>query len=444
MSTSAMEDLLKAAEVACEAAIRAGADCADAAAERGQTRSISVERNAIKSSDARRWGAVSVRAFKAGGTGWSSFSGISDDTATRAGRQAAELAQAAEPDPDFVDLVSPMPYPEVAGLFDPALAETGGADLAAWATGNIDSARAVAPEALVSGSARATWSEWALVNSGGVRANQQSTSASVSAGVVVRRGDDVGAYREWDAARSRSDLEPEGLGARAAEEALRHLQSRTMATATLPVVFGPLAGAALLDGLCSAASAEDVQRNRSFLIDKQDEQVASEHVTLLDDPLIHSGLASGICDGDGFPHRRLIVVERGVLKTYLHNHYTARKSGQENTGHSTRGGIAPTNVIPTLGARTAAEIIADVDDGVYVALGRPSPDVASGQVSALVDAGFRIEKGQLTYPLKNTMVAGHGLELLANIDAISSDYRAEPGMVLPTIRVQGVRVASGA
>jgi predicted Zn-dependent protease len=61
----------------------------------------------------------------------------------------------------------------------------------------------------------------------------------------------------------------------------------------------------------------------------------------------------------------------------------------------------------------------------------------------MVDAGFRIRKGKLTYPLKNTMVAGHGLELLASIDAISSDYRAEPGMVLPTVRVQGVRVAGG-
>jgi predicted Zn-dependent protease len=64
-------------------------------------------------------------------------------------------------------------------------------------------------------------------------------------------------------------------------------------------------------------------------------------------------------------------------------------------------------------------------------------------VSALVDAGFRIKNGQLTYPLKNTMIAGHGLEMLANLDAVSSDYRAEPGRVLPTIRVQGVRVASG-
>lgn len=438
-----MEDLLTVAEIACQAAVRAGAHFADAAAERGRALTVSVERNAIKSSDAPMWTAVSVRAFVNGGTGWWSASGVAEDSARESGEKAAELAQAAEPDPDFVDLVSPQPYADVAGIYDPDLADITGAELAAWITGNIDAALAAAADALVSGGARAGWREWALVNSLGVRATQRSTSASISAAVVIRRNDDVGSFFEWDAARRLRDLEPEGIGARAAEDALKNLKARTMRTATLPVVFGPLAGSALFTGLCAAASAEEVQRNRSFLGGRKGEQVASEQVTLADDPLIAGGLASGPCDGDGFPHRRIALVERGVLQSYLHSNYTAKKAKEENTGHSTRGGIAPTNIVPTLGKKTAAEIVAEVDDGIYVVLGRPHPDTASGQVSALVDAGFRIEKGELTHPLKNTMVAGHGLEMLANIDAISSDYRAEPGMILPTVRVQAVRVASG-
>ena len=437
------ERVLKIAEIACEAAIRAGAEYADAAAQHGQSRSVSVEKNAIKSSDARQWGAVSVRAFFSGATGWSSASGLSEEAARSAGAQAAELARAAEPDPDFVDLVSPEELPVVEGLYDPRLAEVTSDQIAAWVMGNIDSALAVAGDAVVQGGAGVRWSQWALVNNLGVRVSQRSGSASVSADVVIRRGDDVGSFYEWDSARSLTDLIPENLGATAAEEALKYLKSRVITTTTLPVVLGPRSGMALLGSLCGAASAEEVQRNRSFLIGKLGEQVASEHVTLVDDPLIPGGLGSGTCDGDGFPHRRVTLVERGVLKTYLHSHYTARKGNAGNTGHSTRGGISATNVIPTLGAKTAAEIIAEVDDGIYITLGRLSPDTASGQVSAMVDAGFRIRKGKLTHPLKNTMVAGHGLELLANIDAISSDYRAEPGMMLPTVRVQGVRVAGG-
>jgi len=443
VSADGLERVLRIVEVACAAAMRAGAEFVDAAAEHGETRSVAVEKNAIKSSDARRWGAVSVRAFSRGATGWSSASGLSEETARQAGEQAAGLARAAEPDPDFVDLVGPADYAAVPGLFDPRLAEVAGPQIADWITQNIDAARGVAADAVMSGGANVRWRQWALANNLGVRASQASTSGSLFVEVVVRRGDDVGSFYEWDAGRSLSDLAPEDLGAKAAEEALRYLKSRVVKTATLPVVLGPRAGLSLLTGLCGAASAEEVQRNRSFLIGRLGKQVASEHVTLVDDPLIPRGLGSGVCDGDGFPHRRVTLVERGVLKTYLHNHYTARKGNAENTGHSTRGGISATNVIPSLGTKTAAEIIAEVNDGIYITLGRLAPDTASGQISAMVDAGFRIEKGELTYPLKNTMVAGHGLELLANIDAISSDYRAEPGMVLPTVQVQGVRVAGG-
>ena len=443
MSEAAQDELLKIAHIACEAALRAGAEFADASVERGRTMSVAVEKNAIKSCDTRHWASVSVRAFSEGGTGGSNASGVAELAARRAGKQAAELAKATECDPDFVDLVRPAAYPEVEGLFDPGVANLSAAEVSAWVTGNIDSALQVSAEALVTGSAHAEWRNWALVNSLGVSVSQRSTSASVWVQVVIRRGDDVGSFYEWDAARALPQLKPEGLGASAAEEAVRSLDSRTMKTTTLPVVFGPLAAHSFLQGLCLAASAEEVQRNRSFLVGRRGEQVASEGLTLVDDPLLPGGLSSAISDGDGFPHRRVALVESGVLQTYLHSHYTAQKSEEQNTGHSTRGGIACTNVIPSLGVKTAAQIIAEVSDGLYVTLGRPQPNTASGQVSALVDAGFRIKNGQLTYPLKNTMIAGHGLEMLANLDAVSSDYRAEPGRVMPTIRVQGVRVASG-
>jgi len=443
MSQARTDDLLRVAEIACEAAIKAGAEFADAFAERGRDLSVSVEKNAIGSTDARLRSSISVRAFVAGGTGWWSASTVSEETAREAGLKAAELARVAEPDPDFVSLVSPAPYPLVEGLYDEQLASLGGSDVASWMIDNIDSALGVAPDAVVSGQAEAHAREHALVNSSGVRAAQRTTHAAIYTQVLLRRNGDVGTYYEWNSARRLADLAPTGLGAKAAAEAAKYLGSRTIKTATLPVVFGPLAGRTIFLGLCSAASAEDVQRKRSFLVGKKDEAIASEHVTLVDDPLAPGGLFSGTFDGDGAAHRPVTLVDRGILRTYLHSNYTANKSGEPNTGHATRVGIAPTNIRPTPGAKTAAEIIGEVDDGIYVVLGQPSPDTASGRISALVDAGFRIEKGELTYPLKSTMVAGHALEWLRNLDAVSSDYREEPGLILPTVRIPSVRVASG-
>ncbi len=292
-----MSDLLKLAEIACDAAMRAGAEFADASVDEGRGVSVSIEKNAIQCSDARQWARVSVRAFVKGGTGWFSGSGASEEAAAEAGRSAAEAAKAAEPDPDFVDLVSPAEFPEVPGLHDPRLAEISPAVVAQWAVGNIDSARAVTDEAIVSGGASANWNRWAFANNLGVAVAQQTTAASVSAHVVIRRGDDVGSFFEWDSARGLADLEVEGIGARAASEALRYLGSRPVKTAILPVVFGPLASDGLMMGLCAAASAEEIQRNRSFLIGKRGERVASEAVTLVDDPLIPGGLSSsnGAC-----------------------------------------------------------------------------------------------------------------------------------------------------
>jgi PmbA protein len=438
-----MDDLLRTAEIACDRAVKAGAEFADVLVERGRDLSVSVEKNAVDSTEARSTASVSVRAFVSGGTGWWSVSATSEANAEEAGLKAAELAKGAEPDPDFVSLVGPASYPEVAGLYDEKVASLSAPEVASWITQNIDSALSFASDAIVSGWAESSWRQAALVNSLGVKATEQATHASVSVQVVIRRNGDVGSFYEWDAARRLKDLEPGELGARAAAEAARYLRSRPIRTATLPVIFGPLAGRGLILGLCGAASAEDVQRKRSFLVGRRGDRIASEHLTLVDDPLIPGGLSSSPFDGDGFPHKQVTLVDGGILKTYLHSHYTANKSGEHNTGHATRVGIAPTNIRPKLGGRAAAELIGEVEEGIYVVLGNPSPDTASGQISALVDAGFKIEKGELTYPLQNTMVAGHALEMLARIDAISSDYRKEPGMVLPTIRVASARVASG-
>ncbi|MDH4179883.1 MAG: metallopeptidase TldD-related protein, partial [Armatimonadota bacterium] len=313
MSQAGTDDLLRVAEIACEAAIKAGAEFADAFAERGRDLSVSVEKNAIGSTDARLRASISVRAFVAGGTGWWRASTISEETAREAGLKAAELARVAEPDPDFVSLVSPAPYPLVEGLYDEQLASLGGPDVASWMIDNIDSALGAAPDAVVSGQAEAHAREHALVNSIGVRAAQRTTHAAIYTQVLLRRNGDVGTYYEWDSARRLADLAPTGLGAKAAAEAAKYLGSQTIKTATLPVVFGPLAGRALFLGLCSAASAEDVQRNRSFLVDKKGEAIASEHVTLVDDPLAPGGLLSGTFDGDGAAHRPVTLVDRGSL-----------------------------------------------------------------------------------------------------------------------------------
>ena len=147
---------------------------------------------------------------------------------------------------------------------------------------------------------------------------------------------------------------------------------------------------------------------------------------------------SSIPDNSGL---EIEEVEDGVLLTYLHNHYTANKAGEENTGHSAGDGIAPTNVNVQLGPRLAQELISEIDDGIYITAGGPHPDATTGDFSSTVDFGFKIENGEAAYPIRNAAIGGSFLELIQGIDEISSDYREEPGRKMPTIRLKSARLA---
>lgn len=439
-----MEDLLNIAHIACDVAKREGAEFVDVSVNRGRNIEVELEKGTIKSSDAR-WGfGVSIRAFVRGGLGYSSVRGtFVEADITQAAKEAAALAKIAEPDPDFVSLPEPATYQEVEGLYDEKVAELGIKEIIECATSNVDSAKSVSGDAIISGGASANFGESAGVNSLGVEVVDRYSYIGMSIQSTIKRGDDVGSYFDYSSAKVLSDFEPEGIGAKVTEEAIKFLGAQKIETGMMPVIFGPFASSDLFYSLCYNANAEDVQRNRSYLIGMKGEQVASELVTLVDAPLHPRGLSSRRCDGEGYPSKPLVVVDRGVLKSYLHNSYTANKAKEENTGHSTGGGIAPSNVRPGLGKMTAAEVIKDTREGLYINMGSLSPNSVTGEISATVDFGFKIENGELAYPVKSTLIGASMIELMKSIDAISSDYRTEPGTVMPTIRAQNVQVAGG-
>jgi PmbA protein len=209
----------------------------------------------------------------------------------------------------------------------------------------------------------------------------------------------------------------------------------------MPVVLGPLAAAALIESVVTAASAESVQRRRSFLVGRLGRRIASEHLSVVDDGLFPAGIYSSPTDSEGVPHRRLVVIERGVLKSLLHSSYTAGKARTRTTGHAAGGGCAPTNLRPELGELTAAEIVAGVKRGLYINSAAISPNPSSGEVSAMVDFGLAIENGRLAGPVANVSIAGHVFDLLRDIDAVSSDCREEPGVVMPTLRMRRAQVS---
>ncbi len=443
-----MSELLDLAQAAVEAARAAGADWCDAYCSDTTEISVDVEKSSINYCATIRDQGLSVRAFTAGGQGFASVQQLSLKSARECAQRAVAMSQAAHPDPDFVALPEPAAFDEVPELFDDALAGLGADEFVGWCARGIEEARAVADDAIVQGGAGAGWGESALAGSTGVAVTRRGSSASLYFFVIINRDGDVGSFYEHDQARRLADLEVEGIATRAAEEALRQLGSKPIPTKRLPIILGPLATMSLIGSIIGAADAESVQRNRSYLAGREGERIAAELLTVREAPHVPAGMRSAPCDGEGVPTCARALIDAGVLTTYLHNSYTAFKAGVAPTGHASRSGygssvgIGPSNLQIQPGAQTEAELIGELTEGLYIAHAGLSPNPITGEVSTTADFGFRIERGELTTPLSTTLIGSTADELLGGIDAVSSDYREEPGFIMPSLRIASVQVAS--
>ena len=425
-----------------ERAVALGAEWCDAAAGAGRDISVTIEKTGIKAADAGRGEDVAVRVFVRGGMGYAAVSGRDRRDIDQAVERAVALAREATPDPDFRRLPQPQPAPEVEGLFDDAIAGMGVDEVVRIAVANLSAARALEPEVNLSGHVGLSVGEGALASSAGVALEVRGTQVETSIEATLKRGGDVGYFYDFDFGRQRSDCQLERVAVSAVEKARRFLGARRIKSGRMTLLVGPLAAYGFLGGLVGAANAESIQRGRSYLCGKLGERIASDHLTIVDNGLVPRGLHSGAHDGEGTRRRPLTVIDRGRLVSLLHNAYTAGKAGVESTGHGTHsGGISPTNLRPSLGARPAADLLREIKQGIYLESGELRADPASGDISASIDFGFYVRDGEIQYPLENAMIGGNILDLLGRLDAVSSDARREPGILMPTLRIQDVQIA---
>ncbi|MGH9509663.1 MAG: metallopeptidase TldD-related protein, partial [Terriglobales bacterium] len=222
--------------------------------------------------------------------------------------------------------------------------------------------------------------------------------------------------------------------------------ARKVKTARVPIVFDPMVARSLLGNLFEAASGDSIYRGASFLAGKLGERIAGENVTVVDDGTLRGGFGSAPFDSEGVPTRRTVVVEHGVLKSYLLNTYTAKKLGLTTTGNAARGlagtpGIGAGNFFLEPGTKTATQIIAAIPDGLYVTeLMGFGVNLVTGDYSRGA-GGLWILGGGLAYPVEEITIAGNLKDMLGNITAIGNDLEFRGSVACPTIRIDGMTVA---
>ena len=251
----------------------------------------------------------------------------------------------------------------------------------------------------------------------------------------------------YTSARKRAELEsPEAVGREAARRACGRLGARKQATTEVPVVFDPETAASLVRALAVAASGPSLYRGTSFLVGRWGEQLAPPSVTVVDDPLRRSGLGSRPFDGEGLPSRRTVVLDRGVLASYLLDTYSARKLGLAATGHAAResgGGVTVgyTNLYLEPGPHAPEAIIGSVDRGLYVTeligfgINFVTGDYSRGAV------GHWIEGGELAYPVEEITIAGNLRDMYRDIAMIGRDLAFRDQTAAPTVKIARMTVA---
>ena len=371
---------------------------------------------------------------------------------------------------DAIELVGLSQEDPFAGPADPKLlcdpAKAPDLDLYDPAGGAVDAGRAIAiaregEAAALTFDPRITNSEGATFgrNAGGAVVLLSSGFRGTAKGsyqslyVVPIAADEGGKNRRgyhWTARRHLAELDPAAeVGREAARRTLRKLGARTVPTCEVPVVFDPDAARSILGMLAGCVMGSSIWRKSSYLVGREGTRVASDLVTVVDDPLLPRAPGSRAFDGEGLASRRNLVVEKGTLRTYLCDSYSARKLGRESTASASRGGgagVGPstTNFVLQPGTDSNETIVRATKLGLYVTemmgfgFNAVTGDFSRGA------SGFWIDGGELTYPVSEVTISLNIDELWKTIDAIGSDLDLRTATASPTIRVAKMTVAGGA
>jgi TldD protein len=231
-------------------------------------------------------------------------------------------------------------------------------------------------------------------------------------------------------------VSPTEVGKRAAEQALTNLRAKRAPAGTMPVVIGNAFGGVIFhEALGHLLETTTVAKKASVLSDKLGEQVASECVTYVDDGTTAHGWGSSEFDDEGARTERTVLIDKGILKSYMVDRVGALKTGYRPTGSGRRQDytFAPTsrmrNTFITPGDTPKEQLFEGIEFGLYAkAMGGGQVKPGSGEYNFAVDEGYLIRHGRIEEPVRGAMLVGKGPDSIRKIVAVSDDLATAPGM----------------
>ena len=363
---------------------------------------------------------------------------LTEDALLDAARAAGAGAGTAQ-DATTIDLRRREPELRHPVVRSPAV--TPAAEKAAALQAADDSARAVGGEIRQVVATSADVRQKVLIaNSEGLLVEDDRTRVRFAVQVVAGRGEQITTGFEAPGHSGGFELlearPPAELAAKAAQKAVRMLDSKPSPAGEFPVVLAPGTGGVLIHEACGhGLEADTLVKNASVYASRQGERFGSTNVTIVDDATEIGSWGSFGVDDEGTPAQRTVLFDQGVLVGHLSDLRSATKIGHPPTGNGRRQSYAHlpivrmtnTNLLP--GPDDREEIIRSVQRGVYVATfagGEVNP--ATGNFVFGMSEAYMIENGEIAYPIRGANLVGNGPQVLGVIDAIASDYDRKEGV----------------
>jgi PmbA protein len=446
-----MTELESIASSAVRQALDGGATDAECTISEGEEFSVGVRMREVESLKEAGSRGAGIRVLSGRRTGSSYTSNLSPDGIDRMVRAALGLLSITSEDPE-AGLPEQQDLGQIASdlhLYDDAIAQMA----PEWKIAQAKQAEDVAlnTDPRIENSEGASFDSYlgnrVFANSRGFAGSYRTSSCSLAVSPVAKQNGSMERDYWYTSSRSAAGLEsPDYVGRQAAERALRRLNPRKVSTQKVPVIFEPRTARALLDDVFGAVSGSAIYRHASFLAGKLGEKIASENLTVVDDATLPGLFGSSPFDDEGVRTRRTIVVERGVLRSYLLNTYSARKLGLKTTGNASRGitgnaGVGPGNFFIEAGSTSPEQILAGVRTGLFVTtLIGATANTVTGDFSSGA-AGLWIENGELAYPVSEITVAGNLMQMLMDLEQIGSDLEFRGSIASPTLLIREMTVS---
>jgi len=343
----------------------------------------------------------------------------------------------------FKGFPSKNTFKPVKGLFDEKIVEMSLDECIELAADMISGVKEVKNMIPTSGGFSRNISGFLIMNTSGLLAFKKDTAISGFVDVTTKSGAVSTAY-DYDISRQKN-VNFKTVGKNAAELAKKSLKGKKIGAEKLPVIFHPFSFADIIENtLAPSVDAGNIQKGRSGLAGRLEEELAHSDLSIVDDGRLPGGISSGAFDDEGTPTQKTKIIKKGVLSAFLYDSDTAGKDNVQSTGNGYRhsySSVPAVDLSNLLIQFPTSDVVSETKRGIYIntVIGAHTANAISGDFSVEGRNAFLIEGGELK-PLKSVMISGNVFEMLKNIDGAGNDVRNVGGIVTPSIRISEMNV----